>query len=851
MTPLRILIIDNNAEDRLMMNRALADFIVNEAATANKGIEAAQQTNPDCILLAYGLPEIDGFAILEHLIPEPTSPKVAVVMLMGADDATIANVAIKRGAQDCLTKSCLEPRDFRRVIHSAVARVELNFQRHGAEQELAASEARYRSIVEDQTEMVNRFHADGTLTFVNAPFARAFGRMPPQLIGTSLYKLIPDVERAFIRNAIAGLTPRNPVVTHRHRAFVADGSIRWQEWSNRLLPRQEGKLDEYQGTGRDITERKRAEDALQESQECIAAILTTAMDAVVAVDERQCIILFNRAAADLFHCPSEEAIGKPLDRFIPEPFRHGHAEDIRRFGETGGTVRSMGNLRALRALRADGTEIPIEASISTTKAGGRTIYTVILRDITARQTAEDALRESEARFRGTFENAAVGMARVGLDGSWLEVNGRLCEITGYTREELLATTFQEITHEGDLAADLDNARKVLAGEIPHYAMDKRYIRKDGRIVWIGLTVALQRDASGEPLYFISVVRDITARKKAEDALRASEERFRTITTTAQEGIWVLDSESKTLFVNPRMAELLGAHPEEMIGKSVTEFCFPEDADKARARIAANLSGQRTEFEFRFRCPDGTPLDVLAATAPLNGPDGKVIGALGGFLDLADRKAAEEHQRFLMRELSHRSNNLLTIIQSIASQTARSAASLSDFQDRFSRRLLGIAASHDVLIRQNWEGAPLADLIRQHVDPFDGAAESRLLLDGPNVSVSPSAAQALGLALHELATNSVKYGALSRPQGQVAVTWSYEHNGNERLLLRLHWRERGGPPVSPPTHKGFGHAVIESMVAHSLNGDVILDFAPDGLNWSLSMPTTHLANKGSVEAAHHS
>ena len=158
------------------------------------------------------------------------------------------------------------------------------------------------------------------------------------------------MERAFIRNAIAGLTPRNPVVTHRHRAFVADGSIRWQEWSNRLLPRQEGKLDEYQGTGRDITERKRAEDALQESQECIAAILTATMDAVVAVDERQRIILFNRAAADLFRCPSEEAIGKPLDRFIPEPFQHGHAEDIRRFGETGGTVRSMGNLRALRAL---------------------------------------------------------------------------------------------------------------------------------------------------------------------------------------------------------------------------------------------------------------------------------------------------------------------------------------------------------------------------------------------------------------------------------------------------------------------------------------------------------------------
>lgn len=133
----------------------------------------------------------------------------------------------------------------------------------------------------------------------------------------------------------------------------------------------------------------------------------------------------------------------------------------------------MGNLRTLRALRADGTEIPIEASISTTKAGGRTIYTVILRDITARQTAEDVLRESEARFRGTFENAAVGVGHAALDGTWLEVNDRLCEISGYSREELLTRGFQDITHPHDLAADLNDTGRLLAEEIPHYTMDKR------------------------------------------------------------------------------------------------------------------------------------------------------------------------------------------------------------------------------------------------------------------------------------------------------------------------------------------------------------------------------------------
>ena len=720
MTPLQILLIESNSEDRLSLQKALRDagFVVSEALTAAEGIEAAQHNNPGCILLATELQDKEGLAVLEQLVPDPTAPGIAVVMLTSAGDDLTGSLAIKSGAQDYLTKSCLEPRQLRRVIQNAAARVRLAVQRLSAEQEVAASEACYRSIVEDQTEMISRYHADGTLTFVNAAYARAFGGTPSQLVGTSLYNLVPDVERAFIRNAIARLTPRTPVLTHRHRVFAAGGSIRWQEWSNQLLPRREGRPDEYQGTGRDITGRK---------------------------------------------------------------------------------------------------------------------------------AAEDALRESEARFRGIFENAAVGMARVALDGTWLEVNGRLCEITGYTRDELLAKTFQDITHPDDLANDLDNLRQLLAEEIQRYSMDKRYIRKDGGIVWIALTVTIQRDNSGVPLYFISIVRDMTARKQAEEALRSSEERFRTITTTAQEGIWAVDREGKTLFVNPRMAELLGVRTGDMIGVSMTDFCFPEDADEARARIAANLIGQRTEFEFRFRHQNGSQLHVLAATAPLNGPSGEVIGALGGFLDLADRKAAEEHQRFLMRELSHRSKNLLAIIQAIASQTARSAKSLLDFKDRFSQRLLGIAASHDVLIRQNWEGAPLADLILQHVDPFAGSEESRLLLEGPDVSVSPSAAQALGLALHELATNSVKYGALSQPEGHVKVTWDYERGGEEKPRLRLHWQERGGPLVAPPAHKGFGHAVIEHMVAHSLNAEVILDFDPKGLSWKFAMPATYLANSDPSKA----
>ncbi|HXW71806.1 MAG TPA: PAS domain S-box protein [Methylocella sp.] len=1359
MTFLNILVIDQNAKDRSAIREALAGeaFALSEAETLASGLELARERAPDCVLLDCEMPGMHELTIVEELIPNPKSPATALVMLTREADNKIAALAMKKGAQDYLEKSRLQPYELRRAIRNAVDRLQLIADRKKAEMALAASEARYRSIVEDQTEMVCRFHADGTLTFVNAAYARAFGRTPSELLGTSLYDLVPSTECAFIRTAIAGLTQRNPVITHRHRAFAADSSLRWQEWTNRLLPKAEGKPDEYQGTGRDITERKRAEDALQESQERMAAILATAMDAIVTADENARIISFNPAAARLFRCAYRDAAGQPLDRFIPSL----RPEFFFRIGEApneGDAPRALGDLHALRA---DGTELPIEASISTARVGARKIYAVILRDVSERKQAEAALRESEARFRGIFENAAIGLARVALDGAWLEVNHRLCEKTGYSRDELLALRFEDVVHREDFKKDPGTLSELLSGGIARIVTDKRFIRKDGGAVWAAVTLSLQRDDFGKPQYFIAAIRDInkrkraeqalreseerlglfiehapaaiamfdrdmrylaasqrwrrdykleinpvgrshyelfpenserwkavhrrclagaiensdgevfvrsdgsvqwrkwdcrpwrdasgeiggillaaedithrklaedalriseerlsqavavagigvgetsdqselidaspalremggfdesepitletalsrvvpedrdkvrehiarerdpagegiaavefrlqhptrglrwlnmrarasfegegaarhwvrsvgavqditsrrqaeeelrkatdrlrlalaagkmgvwdcdlakgdtywdaaqfqlfgyeprgasapagdlfrqsihqndrwfvaemiersknkgdpfraefrivrpdgvvcwlagegevlfengkparmigvnfditerkqseqalaeatwrlhvalaagrmgtwdwdlindktvldaaeyevlgytygspsapktgreffalvhpedrerlalhlerlklspepfydefriirpdgairwivakgemtpnadgipermagvnfdiTERKEAEEALRASEELFRTITATAQEGIWAIDLQARTIFANPRMAELLRTTPEEMVSKPVSAFCFPEDLPEAEARIAANLAGERSEFEFRFRRADGTSIEVLAATAPLKkGPAGEIIGGLGGFLDLAERKAAEEHQLFLMRELSHRSKNLLAIIQAIASQTARSATTLADFQERFGQRLRGIAASNDLLINQNWKSAPLEKLIRHQTAPFAGKDRSRLRTEGPDVRLTPAAAQALGLALHELATNSVKYGALSKDRGKVTVSWSIGEDFKGRRL-RLSWREEGGPPVTEPVKKGFGTAVIEQMVAHSLQGDVMLSFDPAGLRWNLAMPLSHVVEFDSLQA----
>ena len=168
--------------------------------------------------------------------------------------------------------------------------------------------------------------------------------------------------------------------------------------------------------------------------------------------------------------------------------------------------------------------------------------------------------------------------------------------------------------------------------------------------------------------------------------------------------------------------------------------------------------------------------------------------------------------------------------------------MEEFERRFERRLQGLAASHDVLVSKNWQGAPLADLVRQQLVPFAEIQGSRIELAGPDVVVTAEAAEALGLAIHELATNAIKYGALSVPAGKVSVSWALEGDADATRALLLNWVEQDGPQVTPPQRKGFGHVVIGEMVERSLGARVAMEFAPEGLNWSVSIPATNLVSE---------
>ncbi len=273
----------------------------------------------------------------------------------------------------------------------------------------------------------------------------------------------------------------------------------------------------------DAVERLRAEVARQESEALARTIADNSTQALVLMDQRGYVRFANAACLEMTGYEGDEIRARPLHELI-----HHHHPDGRPYPIGDCPIdRALPELVAVREhedvfFRKDGSAFPVHCAASPVIRSGLPDATIIeIRDVSASQAAARALAESEQRFRGTFENAAVGMAHVALDGRWVRVNRRLCEFTGYSEPELLARTFQDITHPDDLKADLEQVDAVLRGDLETYSMEKRYLRRDGEAVWGELTVSLERGADGMPDYFIAVISDVAARKLAESRLKAA------------------------------------------------------------------------------------------------------------------------------------------------------------------------------------------------------------------------------------------------------------------------------------------------------------------------------------------
>jgi two-component sensor histidine kinase len=269
---------------------------------------------------------------------------------------------------------------------------------------------------------------------------------------------------------------------------------------------------------------------------------------------------------------------------------------------------------------------------------------------------------------------------------------------------------------------------------------------------------------------------------------------------------------------------------------------PDDVDLVLNAIAAALDPadpKRAVNQFRLLGPHGEVrwVETLGqAYFEGEGPERRGVNIVGTCQDVTARKEREEKEHLLMREVNHRAKNMLSVVHAIAHQTA--TKNPEDFIARFSERIQALSANQDLLVRNEWNGVEVADLVRAQLAPFVGLIGSRIAVHGPRLRLTASSAQAVGLALHELATNAGKYGALSNDQGRVEVAW-----GASGESFTMHWTESAGPPVSPPKRLGFGSTVIDVMAGRSLGGKVDLHYAPSGVTWRLTCPVANALEPG--------
>lgn len=481
-------------------------------------------------------------------------------------------------------------------------------------------------------------------------------------------------------------------------------------------------------------------------------------------------------------------------------------------------------------------------------------YATLLGPVIDRLRKVDDLRASEERFRLIVENArdyAIFIVDANckiidwLPGAEAVFGWGAEEIAGQSCSVLFTPEDRE-KHEDE--KEIETAR--IHGSAPNV---RWHMRKDGRRVFIDGTMRALREAGGELRGFLKIGQDVTARRQADERLRESEQRLSlALQVGGVVGTWDWDISNDALRADSRLATLFGVDREKAASglplKTFVKAIHPDDRDHVTEAIQkVSKSGGDYSEEHRIVQPDRAEQWVLARGRCLLDETGRPYRFLGVAIDITERKRAEEHQRMLMAELDHRVKNLLAVVQSVAQRSLRGGDGEANV--RFSGRLAALAQVHTLLADARWEGASLQRLANEAMAPYRiGYPEGRVLLSGPDLLLTPKAAQTLTLGFHELATNAAKYGALSTPNGRVAVDWDVHHDGDRWLVLN--WQEVGGPSIqSPPLAKGFGSLLIERTLTYELGGEVGLDYNVAGLIAKLKLPLAALVKSAPAGEIH--
>ena len=643
---------------------------------------------------------------------------------------------------------------------------------------------------------------------------RVLGYQPTEMGGYDWwYDRVHPNDRELVQAAMTrGLAAREPFVVE-YRLRRSDGSY------CTVLDQAEvetgGARDVVRvvGTVQDITARKEAD----EHRARLAAIVEASEDAVVSATVGGVFTSWNRSAERLFGYAAEEAIGAPISLILPEDLLDERREIIEQL-RRGERVEDCESVR----LTKSGQRIPVSVGFAGIRdARGELVgVAATARDISSRLRAEQQVKESAERYR-----ALSGATREGIaihDGDTiLEANAAFGSLFGYRDVEIIGRRpWDFIAPE----AQDDSIAGSTSGAVEPY--QSVGLRRDGSRFPIEVC-ARAITYQGRPMR-VKLVRDLTAQKAADADLRHERELLQRILDAIPVMIALYRPDAKVLQLNPAFERLTGWSTEEAREIDLMAACYPDPAyrEEVQAFMASLEAGWR---DLALTTRDGRVLQTSWANIRLSDDTHVGIG-----IDITERKQSEEQRELLLAELSHRVKNLLAVLQALASQTSRNSGSIEEFRTVFEGRLRALARAHGLLFEGQWQGADLRTLIDQTLDPHRVDRPEGIQVEGPPVRLSPKQGLALGLALHELATNAAKYGALATGAGRIRVVWQVENREGERHV-RLDWQERRGPKVRPPTKEGFGTTLIKRTFEYELGGSAELRFAEKGLRCHASFP----------------
>ncbi len=578
----------------------------------------------------------------------------------------------------------------------------------------------------------------------------------------------------------------------------------------------------------DVSEHKRISSANQEARIFAQAIIETISQPLLVLNDTLHVVSANPAFQNLFNVTESEIV------------------DVLVF-ELGGGVWNIPKLHALLDLVISKSESFSDAEIEHEfgSAGHRSMLVngrkllrgngrpglvlLAFEDVSDRMVAERALQASEFQYRTLFNSIDEGfcvLERIGgvdghpVDFRFIEINPSFEKQAG--TGDVLGKTIREMFPLEPEDWYTIHDRVLTSGEAIRH---EHSLGSTGRV--LELYEFPLHDAGKSRLAII--FQDVTARKSAA----AAGQQLISLVGSSDDMIASIDVDGNFTSWNEGAARIFGYTAEDIIGKPMELLLGEQHSAQSPILKHFESAQDNVHLEAERRRKDGSMVWISATVSPIKSSTGKVEGASVIARDITQRRRAEAHREILVGELNHRVKNTLAVVSAIASQTLTGATSMKTASDAFSARLQALARAHDLLIHGNWSGTDLASVIKATTLPHD--TEGRCFqIGGPYVPLQPALAVTFCLALHELCTNAVKYGALSVPDGRVEIRWHVLDESSD-AMLHVTWTEMGGPRVVEPTRKGFGTRLVQKALAMELNGDVSVIYVPTGVVCKINAP----------------